>query len=68
MGVSSSAVVRLRPPTSRTAVPYAATSLSDWVISLQSKRSPTTASAPAASAIATSAATASCRDSVSMVT
>ena len=43
-------------PTSVTAVPYAATSLSDWVISLQSKRSPTTASAPAASAISTSRA------------
>ena len=34
--------------TSFTAVPYAATSLIDWVISLQSKRSPSTASAPAA--------------------
>ena len=49
-------------------MPYAATSLSDWVISLQSNRSPTTASAPAASAISTSLLTASCRDSVSMVT
>ena len=67
MEVSSSAA-SASLPTSRTAVPYAATSLSDWVISLQSKRSPTTASAPAASAIATSAPTASCRDSVSMVT
>jgi hypothetical protein len=53
---------------SLTAVPYAATSLSDWLISLQSNLSPTTASAPAFYAISTKRATASWRDSVSMMT
>ena len=41
---------------SLTAVPYATTSLRDWVISLQSKRSPTTASAPASRAMSTTLA------------
>ena len=52
---------------SYTAVPYADTSLSDWVISLQSYLKATTASAPAATAMSIILVTASCRDRVSMV-